>query len=174
MNQSTITEIGPDKYKQLKLTTAIIGLAYSFYYLATKMDWHFIDNVDLLIHEAGHIIFMFFGNTMYVAGGSILQVLIPIIFLVYFFLRQAYFSAVFMAYWTGISLINVSVYAGDAVKMQLPLLTGDTESHDWNQLLFSHGLLHQTNTVSQIILLIGILFILLGAALCVYAWRQSN
>jgi len=39
-------------------------------------QWHFIDGVNLLIHEAGHIIFMPFGEFISIAGGSLFQLIV--------------------------------------------------------------------------------------------------
>ncbi len=161
-----------DNYKNYKLIAVSLGLLYCFYYVTTRLEWHFIDSVDLIIHEAGHVIFMFFGQTLYVAGGSLLQILIPLVFAGYFLYRQAYYSATAMFYWTGLSIVNVSVYAGDALRMQLPLLTGDTDGHDWNQLLFQFGLLSQTHLIATIILLVGVLCILAGFFLVLYNWKD--
>lgn len=162
------------KYRHYKLAAVTAALVYCFYYLSTRAEWHFIDNVDLIIHEAGHIVFMFFGNTLYVAGGSLFQVIVPAVFLGYFLLKQHYYSATIMAYWMGLSIINVSVYAGDAVRMQLQLLTGDKDGHDWNQLLVHFGLLHHTLAVSNIILVCGVIVIIAGYLLALFAWNQES
>ena len=37
----------------------------------------FIHGIDLIFHEAGHVIFGFFGQFLAVLGGSLMQVLIP-------------------------------------------------------------------------------------------------
>ena len=37
-----------------------------------------IDTINLFIHEAGHLFFRLFGQTMYILGGSITQCLLPL------------------------------------------------------------------------------------------------
>ena len=170
---SRIIEFEKDRFVHYKFAAVSVAFVYCLYYISTRLSWHFIDNVNLIIHEAGHVLFLPFGNTLTVAGGSILQVLVPIIFFAYFFLNTAIYSAAVMAFWTGVSMVNVSVYAGDALKMQLPLLTGDTDGHDWNQLLFQFGLLRQTDLVSNIILILGILCILAGFTLALVSWLKN-
>ncbi|HEX3095839.1 MAG TPA: hypothetical protein VHQ20_01830 [Patescibacteria group bacterium] len=165
--------MNPNK-NNYKFAAAALGLFYCFYFLTTKGDWHFIDNVDLIIHEAGHVVFSLFGQTLYIAGGSLFQIIVPLVFFAYFFLNQNYFSAAAMLYWAGLSTINVSVYAADAVKMQLPLITGDPDTHDWNQLLFNHGLLHYTSLISNIILALGIIFIFVGFVIALYGWNKES
>lgn len=157
--------------KIFKIAIAALAAAYFFWCAATAAQWHFFDNVNLLMHEAGHWIFSPFGYFMSVFGGSLNQVLMPLIFVLYFwFWQKSKYSASLLLFWVGQSLANISVYAGDAVKMQLPLLGGgngwETGMHDWNWLLIRLGWLHFTDTVAKIILAAGwaaMIFALIGS-----------
>ncbi len=62
------------------------------------------------------------------------------------------------------SLYFLSVYAGDSVALQLPLLGGQDSMHDWNYLLDSLGLLRSTGKVAGAIRLLGTIVIGLAAA----------
>ncbi|MBV9242135.1 MAG: hypothetical protein JO314_09020 [Acidobacteria bacterium] len=132
----------------------------------------FLDNVDLPIHETGHLIFRPFGEFLMVAGGSLFQVILPTIFVGYFLWRQQYYAAAIVGLWVGQSILNVWVYAADAVKMQLVLTSGFTGSegsfHDWNYLLDRTGLLNSTNKVAGVIRLLGTLLIVSSAATAIY------
>jgi hypothetical protein len=144
---------------------AMIALvAWYFLYAATHTPsgWYFIDNVDLVIHEAGHIVFMPFGEVIMVLGGSLMQVLFPLIFL-FAFLRQGdRLSATVTASWAGYSLVNVGVYMADAIPLTLPLLGGDSSTHDW-LFLFSHfGLLFASPAIGFSTIVLGRLIILLS------------
>jgi hypothetical protein len=46
--------------------------------------YRFLDRVDLVFHEAGHLIFGFFGEFIGILGGSLMQVLILAIVTGYF------------------------------------------------------------------------------------------
>ncbi len=151
----------------IKIFFALVGLAYFLYYASSSLNWHFIDNFNLLIHEAGHVIFSFFGQFMYVLGGSLVQILLPSIFVFYFWRRRDYFSAALVGFWVGQNLINVSVYAGDAVKMELPLLGGDSSGHDWHWLLSQTNLLAHTDTVAAVIYFVGLIIILVSGILAI-------
>jgi hypothetical protein len=153
----------------LKLTIAIIASVYFIGCCFNPGAWHFIDNANLLIHEGGHIIFMSFGDFMYALGGSLTQVLLPAIFVIYFAYREQYYSASLVLFWVGENLLNVSVYAGDAVKMQLPLLFGDNSTHDWNWLLIRAGMLHHTVGVAATIQFLGVATILIACAWAIYS-----
>jgi len=142
--------------KYTKLIVTVLVFIYCLYYASSPASWHFIDNADLIIHEAGHVVFSIFGEFIYILGGSLMQVLLPGVFVGYFVFKNQYYSASILLYWVAVNLINVSVYAGDAVRMQLPLLGGDRDGHDWNQLLFRTGLLHHTAAISAAIFWSGI------------------
>ena len=125
-----------------------------------------------MIHEAGHVVFMLFGYFLRILGGTLLQLLVPIIFVGYFFIKKQNFSASIILYWLAINLYNVSVYAGDALKMQLPLLTGDRDSHDWNQILFTLGWLRHTEFISHFILGLGLVVLILALIWGLYESRK--
>jgi hypothetical protein len=80
-----------------------------------------------------------FGEFMMVAGGSLFQLLFPAVFVGYFMWQGSHYSAAIVLFWVGQSILNVWVYAADAVLMQLVLTSGFTGTegsfHDWNYLL---------------------------------------
>lgn len=156
-----------NKQQFWKLVLALCGGIYFLACAANPAEWHFIDGVNLIIHEAGHVIFSPFGQFMQVLGGSLNQVLIPLIFAGYFFLHRQYYSGSLVLFWVGENLLNISVYAGDAIRMQLPLLGGDASLHDWNWLLFYTGLLHQTHAVALSIQITGTAFIVAATLLAI-------
>lgn len=143
-------------------TKTIIAALAGLYFLWCAYDpyqWHLIDGVNLVLHEAGHVVFMLFGGLLTVAGGSLFQVLVPAVFVAYFYRRGQIYSAALVLFWVGESLLNVSVYAGDALALQLPLLGGEDSIHDWNYLLSSTGLLPATHKIAATIRIAGTLAI---------------
>jgi hypothetical protein len=122
-----------------------------------------IDGVNLVIHEAGHLIFQLFGEFMTIAGGSLFQVIMPALFVGYFCYQRNFYSASLVLFWVGESILNVSVYAADAATLQLPLLGGEGTLHDWNYLLTNLNLLSATTQVAGVIRLLGTIVIALAA-----------
>lgn len=106
----------------------------------------FLHLPNLVFHEAGHFLFMPFGRFMSVLGGSLTQVLIPIVCAVAFVREENPYAAAVCAWWAGQNLIDVAPYIADARALQLPLLGGGTgaevEGHDWEYLLGTLGWLH--------------------------------
>lgn len=134
--------------------------------------WNFLNLVDLPIHETGHLIFRLLGEFMMIAGGSLFQIILPAVFVGYFVRQGQYFSASLVLFWVGQSILNVWVYADDAVRMQLVLTSGMTGSegsfHDWNYLLTETGLIGYHKAVSGLIRVAGTLTIFAAAGLSIY------
>jgi hypothetical protein len=115
----------------------------------------------------GHVVFMPFGQFVMIAGGSLFQVIVPAVFAGYFFYNRQPFSGALVLFWVVESLLNVSVYAGDAAVQQLPLLGGQDSIHDWNYLLEDKGLLGSTHQIAGAIRLAGTAVIVTGLVLAI-------
>lgn len=104
----------------------------AIYFLTNRGSYTFLDFVDLLIHEPGHLIFGIFGDFVQFLGGSLMQIILPLSIGVYSLYKGYKYFAQLFFFWLGHNLINISVYADDANKMKLHLIGG---IHDWNWLL---------------------------------------
>jgi len=121
----------------------------------------FLHGVNLVFHEAGHLIFGFFGRFVAVLGGSLNQVLIPAVCVVAFLRTHQRASAAVALFWTGQSLADVAVYAADGRAMALPLLA-EGLIHDWNYILGHTGLLQHAEAIGRLMFGAGAL-LMLGA-----------
>ncbi|CAN5364211.1 hypothetical protein BH10ACI2_BH10ACI2_06690 [soil metagenome] len=162
-----------------KLIFAILLSIYFLWIAYDPMQGSFLDNVDLAIHETGHLLFRILGEFMGIAGGSLFQVILPAIFVGYFVWNKSYYSAAIVLLWVGQSILNVWVYAADAVVMQLVLTSGFTGSegsfHDWNYLLTATGLIGSTKKVAGVIRFIGTFTIIVaGAAAVFYSFAKPE
>jgi hypothetical protein len=123
-----------------------------------------LSDIDLAIHEFGHMLFMpfgiqFLGSTMMILGGSLTQVAFPLVFFGYFMRKQGdgrrrdLFAAMVCLWWSGINLLSVSIYCADSRAGQLMLLDGSTgqesDGHDWNNLLTRWGLLEHDTAIAR-------------------------
>ena len=154
--------------KHVKLVSIFLICAYFWYCAKNYGEWHLIDNVNLIFHEAGHTIFIFFGEFVKVLMGSGFQVLVPLLICIYYIWSDQKASSGVALMWAGQSLLNVSVYARDAEAMMLPLLGGDAVGHDWNYILGQLSLLDSVDTVANWILTGGFAFIVLGSITSLY------
>ncbi len=137
----------PDRMKYALLALKILSLAYLSYllvFLGTGYDpssagfrppfllW-LVDTMNLYIHEAGHFFMKPFGRFLYVLGGSLMQVLVPLALLIVTW-RQSPWQIGFAGFWLGENMVNVSVYIQDAPFRKLRLI-GKGLTHDWWWLL---------------------------------------
>lgn len=148
--------------------------AFTFYEAATTFDeyvplhpWPFLINmihmwIILPMHEGGHFLFMFFGRTLHILGGSFWQVMFPLIWFI-LALRQRSHVAPFALFCTGVNIMDVSLYVRDAHFMAMPLLGGDSRGHDWHNLLSDWGMLDSAVSLGDLLYYAG--FILCIAAI---------
>jgi len=142
-------------------------------WLVCAYDYHFIDHLNLLIHEGGHFVFNPLGEFMGFLGGTLLQLLIPLLFaLVFLFRRDKYASALF-GIWFGENMMYVYVYMADAQDQLLPLVGGGT--HDWYW-LFSHmGVLEHCKGIALFFQVLASIIVLSSIAYMLYdAFRKKK
>jgi len=133
---------GDGLYHFKKWLTSLIILPIIIYLILNRGNYIFIDNADLIIHEAGHFFFRFFGKFIYTAGGTLMQIILPSLIAWYFF-RNLYRTGVQISLlWLGQNFINISVYAADAQTRKLHLLGGSKVYHDWHFMLSELNLLN--------------------------------
>ena len=127
----------------------------------------FLDIVNLVFHEAGHILFIPMGKFMAYLGGSLFQCLIPVILMGYFLKERASFSASVMFWWLGQNFIDLAPYIYDAKRLTLTLLGGHTgrdnpNSHDWYWLLSQMGVRQHCESIGLFFEGLGFLILLLA------------
>ena len=172
------------KYGRLGLAALLALLAWS----AFRNEYGYIpllSDIDLAIHEFGHMLFMpfgiqFLGSTMVILGGSLTQVAFPLIFFGYFLRkhddapRRDVFAAMVCLWWSGINLLSVAIYCADSRAGQLMLIDGSTgqesDGHDWNNLLTRWGLLQHDTAIAR--WMRAIAFVMCVGSIVVAVWAQ--
>jgi hypothetical protein len=141
----------------------LILLAGSTFLMLTKTHpWlPILDDANLLIHESGHVFLSPLGLMAGFLGGSIMQLLVPAVSLIYFKLSKQFYALGFSLFWLGDNLINISTYAKDARTMLLPLINHD-RVHDWNWILKQWHLLAFDQVIGNSLLVLGIAACLAG------------
>lgn len=131
-----------------------------------NIEYFITKNTLLLVHEAGHAFTMFFGRTMNILGGSLYEVLLPMVILGYLIYKGNVYSSQIMAYITGSAWMSVAFYAADGANRQLPLIGNlGKESHDWFNLLYGWGMLDKALSFGIMFAVIGVLFFVLALIL---------
>jgi hypothetical protein len=135
--------------------------------------YHFLDGVNLLIHEAGHVFFNLFGQTLQFLGGTISQLLFPALFVGHFWRRGQRFEAFVVSVWFAESLMYAAHYMADARRMELPLVGGGI--HDWNWLFTRWGILQHAEGIGAFIHFVASLVAIAAMAAAAWElWRQGS
>lgn len=144
--------------------SSVVLLPVCCYFALNRGEFTLIDNADLVIHEAGHFFFRFFGRFMLYAGGTLMQILLPSLLVWHFWRHQYRVGVQVSMLWLGQNLINISVYAADARARRLPLLGGDAGEHDWWNMLRMVDLLAYDQAIGTLffVLAIGVFAALLA------------
>ncbi len=133
-----------------------------------QINRSFMHKVDLVFHEAGHVIFMPFGRFMSILGGSLLQLLMPLIVLFTFLIKNHNpFAASVGLWWTGQNLIDLAPYIDDAIDQKLILLGGRTGAdapgnHDWGNIFIELDMLEKHRQIASFADNSGTIIILLA------------
>lgn len=115
---------------------------------------HFLWAVLTPFHEAGHyLIFRWFGTFIMILGGTLGQMLMPVVLAVALLRRGDPFGAALFCWLLGYSLIMTGVYMYDAFDPRLMLLDGrtgaDSDGHDWQNIFGDLGLIKRARGIGQ-------------------------
>ena len=162
-----------NRWSIAKILLSLAVSAYFFYIAKNHTDWHFLDAVNLIFHEAGHTLAVIFPKIIQVSAGSLFQLFIPLVCFLHLYHSNNYYSSYLVLFWVGQSILNISVYAADAQLMMLPLLGGENVTHDWNFILDYLGLLRHTDIIAQGIYFFGIVVIATAATLSLLSSKDK-
>jgi len=157
------------------LVTVSVGFGLLFLLaLGGEQGWiPLLDGVNLLFHEAGHPLFGIFGwEALTVLGGTLMQLLVPLLVAGSFLLRRDTVGVAVAGVWTFENLLNIARYVADARAQALPLVGGG--EHDWADLLGRWGWLAQDTALGQALRAVGWLGMLACWAWLVWRWRASR
>ena len=159
---------------RIRLVALMLIAIYAIARIRNPEYWDPLDDLDLAVHEAGHLVFSAFGETLTILGGSLFQVIVPAAFVGYFAkTRQRYAASVTMA-WVGVNLLNVSRYIGDARAQELPLLGGEDSIHDWWYLLINWDLLPRDTAIARWVHFFGVVAFLSAVIGGVFTLRAQT
>ena len=174
-----------DDWKPISRLGALVCISFYilflFYAAASGPHFLFLDFANLMIHEAGHPLFGIlggggedgFGHTLMVLGGTLLELIVPLVCAVYFFFQRQAYGAAFSSFWFFENFLYIGVYMSDARTASQPLVGGDES--DWT-VLFTHWnvLIHDTQ-IASVTRAIGFLGMIASIAWFAYrAYRNPS
>jgi hypothetical protein len=122
-------------------------------WMMSRYGWvPLLDWVTLTIHEAGHpIVGMLFGQNMMVYGGSLFQVLFPLVFCWHFARQRRASGYCFSIAWEASALHALGRYVADARAQELPLVGNGDRIHDWNEILSRWNMLDDDHLLGNVL-----------------------
>ncbi len=141
------------------LLTVILAV-YGLRCLSTPGEYRWLDSLDLAIHETGHLLFGFAGETLMLLGGTLFQLVIPAAFVVALWRAGDRHGATIPLWWMGQNCWNISVYVRDARAQELPLVGGG--EHDWAILLANWDWLSRDQALGDAVHLVGVVLYVLA------------
>jgi len=161
-----------DSYSIRTWVSSIVLLPICLYFCLNRGAYTFVDNADLLIHEAGHFFFHFFGDFIHAAGGTLMQIILPSVLIWHFLYHDYKLGTQVSLLWLGHNFMNISIYAADAQAQQLPLLGNGY--HDWHYMLNRLDLLAYDHVFGNVFFTLAILcFLLLLLLPARVGWQQG-
>ncbi len=129
----------------------------------------FLHLVNLPFHEAGHVLLRPFGHFIASLGGTLGQLIMPLVCMITLLLRTSDpFGAAVALWWFGENFLDIAPYINDANRLVLPLLGGNTGQgspygfHDWEYLLTETGMLGHAQAAAYTAHGLGVLIMILS------------
>jgi hypothetical protein len=143
--------------------TAFLGLLF-----VSERGFIFgLDHANLLFHEAGHPIIGLFSNRLETYGGTIGQLVFPVVFAVSFWRKGQAPAFAASVIWFFENWLNIARYMADARALELPLVGGG--DHDWNTIFTRWNILQYDTDIAGTVKFIG--WLGMAAACAWMAWR---
>ena len=136
----------------------VLFLGYAF---SAHGGFLFIDSANLVVHEGGHNLFGWFGPTLGLWGGTLLQWLVPFLLAAYFFTERQTSGFVFCLFFFFENWLYTATYMADARVQILDLVTvGDSDAagrspHDWFNIFSDLGVLQHDIQIAAVVRTLG-------------------
>ncbi len=130
---------------RIGLTTALA--VYAIAMLASPEVSILIDEFNQPVHEAGHLVFAPLGGTMQLLGGTVLPILLPLLFGALYSGRGDEHAASVAAWCVGQGFATMGLRMADASSTVLPRTDVD---RDWTVLLSDWGVLGEALQFGQL------------------------
>ena len=159
----SLQSIFDQRWKPVSRPALVAWLIFYLWFLAYAFRAHggylFIDNANLIVHEGGHNLFYWFGPTLCLWGGTLLQWLVPFllagVFLHASARRQASSSACS-------SFLKIGSTPRPTWPMRAPrvlplVTTGDPDfvEHDFFRIFSSLGVLDHDTQIAAVVRVLG-------------------
>jgi len=167
----------------------LIFCIWGWHFILMDIDWYafnssIMHSINLVFHEAGHVLFRPFGEFLTILGGSLMQLIVPAVAMFALLVKNRdTFGATLGLWWFGQSLMDLAPYINDARSLSMPLLGGGTGAdrpgwHDWENILLDLDMIEHDHTIAVIADGLGSLLIITamvwGGVVLKRSWQMSR
>lgn len=172
-----------EPWKPVPLWAMVPWLLFYAWFIAYAWRMHgqplFIDAVNMVTHEAGHPLFGYFGETLHLWGGTILQLLIPAALAASFVRMRELMGTAFCSFLFFENFLGIATYMADARAQALPLVSAEGGGegdiiHDWNAIFRGLGLLPHDTQIAAVTRFLGFAGMLAVTAWFTWRARQTQ
>jgi hypothetical protein len=147
----------PDHWSRVSRPGGIICvslyLLFLLYAWTNTSGFLFLDFANLMIHEAGHVVFSWGSNTLMLLGGTLGELIGPLLCGAFFLFRRQTYGFAFSIFWFFENFLYIGTYMADARTAALPLINSDDS--DWTLLFDRWGILIYDQKIGHLSRLIG-------------------
>jgi hypothetical protein len=139
-----------------RLGGAIVLTLYLLFLLYAWRDdsgFLILDYANLVIHEAGHPLFSYFGHTLMLLGGTFGELLVPLLCAAFFSYHRQTYGVAFSLFWFFENFLYIGVYMADARTLIRPLVNSDES--DWTLLFEQWGILAYDQKIGHLVRQVG-------------------
>jgi hypothetical protein len=179
--QPILEEVGVNRpWKPVSRPALAAWLIFYAWFLIYAFSAHggflFIDSANLVVHEGGHNLFAWFGPTLCLWGGTLLQWLVPFLLAAYFFSQRETAGFVFCLFFFFENWLYTATCMADARTQVLPLVTtGDPDfvEHDFFRIFTSLGVLNHDTQIAAVVRVLGWCGMLACVVWLATRWRAT-
>jgi hypothetical protein len=168
-----------EKFGSWKPVSRLAGIAWLCFYalfliyaFVNEPGFLFLDHANLIIHEGGHFFFSWFGDTVRILGGTLGELLVPLLCAAYFFFQRETTGFAFSIFWFFENFPYIGTYMADARTSALPLV--GSEDSDWTILFTQWGLLAYDQKIGSTMRILGYLGMLATALWLAHRLRYDT
>ncbi|NUN09081.1 MAG: hypothetical protein HUU54_07890 [Ignavibacteriaceae bacterium] len=136
---------------------SLILIPVCFFFLSYYPEYTYVDYFHYVVHVAGETIFGLLGDTAALFGGTVTQLMIPVLLIIFFYVNYLRKWLQFALFLMGHTFLNIGAYASDAAAMKIELFGPPEVNHDWNKLLTQYDMMSYMGDISMFFFVMAVI-----------------
>lgn len=141
----------------LRWLPSLILLPVCWFFLTYYPEYTYADYFHLVVHTAGKYIFGLAGEAPGLYGGTVMQIIIPVLLIIFFYVNYLRIWLQFALFLFGHTMLNIGAYAADAATKKIELFGDPNVSHDWNKILTNLDALNYSGDIARYFFVLAVI-----------------